>query len=91
MPNGKDFDHYCIQAKRIEAMDKKLDTLTGHFRVDGIVGKMSGSIEKMALFVEERQDGKKKENGTLPVKWLIFAVIGLIVILAGLLGIKLPF
>ena len=90
MPERGAYDHYCIQAKRIEAMDKKLDTITGHFRVDGIVGKMSGSIEKMASFVEEREEDRK-EKGDLPVKWLIWIVVGLVIILAGILKIDLPF
>ena len=95
MANGeprKDMDHYCIQAKRIEAMDKKLDALTGHFQVDGIIGEMSGSIKKMVAVAEViSEKAKHKEDGALPIKWLIWAILGLIAILATLFGIKMPF
>ena len=94
MPDrNSNYEHYCIQAKRIESMDKKLDTITGHFRIDGIVGKMSGSIEKLTTLAENSLKPKEEEEPeeeVLPVKWLIWAIIGLIAILAGLLGIKLP-
>jgi hypothetical protein len=98
MANGeprKDMDHYCIQAKRIEAMDKKLDALTGHFHIGGVIWEMSGSIKKMASVVESaaKENGKKNSNndGTLPVKYLIWIVLGLTAILAALVGVKVPF
>ena len=99
MANGdadKKWEHYCIQSKRIENMDRKIDTISRHFQVDGIIGEMSGSIKKIVAVAEEAEKrnneaSNKKENGTLPIKWLIFAVLGLVAILATLLGIKMPF
>jgi hypothetical protein len=94
MPNGEEWKHYCIQAKRIENMDKKIDTITGHFRVDGIVGKMSGNIEKLTALAESTlapKDDDEEEDEKVPVKYLVWAIIGLVVILATILGVKLPF
>ena len=99
MANGeprKDMDHYCIQAKRIETMDRKLDTISRHFQVDGIIGEMSGSIKKIVAVAEEagKRSSKameKKDDAALPTKWLILTVLGLVAILATLLGIKMPF
>lgn len=93
---NEDWDHYCIQAKRIESMDKKLDSLTGHFHIGGVIWEMSGSVKKMAAVVEavaeeKKAKGNKTEDGALPVKWLVWVVLGLVAILAALLGIKVPF
>ena len=83
MPTVDD-DHYCIQAERIAKMDEKLDDLTGHFHIGGVIWEMSGNIKKLT-------NGKKEENRELPTKWLIWAVLGLVAILATLFGIKMPF
>jgi len=92
MPLNEKDDHYCIQADKIVNMDKKLDALTGHFHVGGIIWNMSGDIKKMAAVADAIDNSrKKKENGELPTKWLIWAVLGLVAILATLFGIKMPF
>jgi hypothetical protein len=93
MPD-RDYDHFCRQAQRIENMDKKIDTITGHFRVDGIVGKMSGNIEKITILAENnlalQEEEEESEEDKIPVKYLVLAILGLIAILATILGVKLP-
>ena len=70
-------------------MDKKLDELTGHFQVGGIVGKMSGQVEKLTIMAENGSIGKSvfsMEN----VKWLALSIFALAMIIAALLKIDIP-
>jgi hypothetical protein len=82
-------NHYCIQADRIEKMDKKVDDIHSEFQVNGIIGIMSGQIKKLTTMAE---NGKiKSDNSSISPKILYFVIAGLVVILAAVLGVKLPF
>ena len=82
-----DPEHYCIQAKRIEKMDAKLDDIHDQFQVDGAIGAMSGQLTRLMALAENGH--RKKENGTVSkMAWWIIAA--LVAILATVLGINLP-
>ena len=79
-------EHYCIQKERIEKMDTKLDEINDHFQVDGIVGKMSGQLSSLTTLVKNG----KKESGTIPPKLAVWVVLGLVLIIAALVGVQIP-
>ena len=83
-----DPEHYCIQAKRIEKMDQKLDDIHHHFQVDGTIGVMSGQIKRLTTLAENGH--KKKENGHIPLKTALWIIAGLVAIVAAVLGVNLP-
>jgi hypothetical protein len=81
-------DHYCIQAKRIEKMDRKLDDIHEQFQVDGAIGVMSGQLTRLTTLAE---NGTKKKNNSHPPEKIIYWVIaGLVAIIAALVGVNLP-
>ena len=82
-----DPEHYCIQAKRIENMDKKLNDIHDQFQVDGTIGTMSGQLTRLITLAE---NGKKNENGGIPHKIVYLIIAGLVAILAALVGVNLP-
>ena len=83
-----DPDHYCIQAKRIEKMDRILDDIHQQFQVDGAIGVMSGQLTRLTTLAE---NGKKKnENGSIPPKLVFWIIAGLVAVLAALVGINIP-
>jgi hypothetical protein len=70
-------------------MDKKVDDIHSEFQVNGIIGIMSGQIKKLTTMAE---NGKiKSDNSSIPPKILYFIIAGLVVILAAVLGVKIPF
>ena len=83
-----DPEHYCIQAKRIEGMDKKLNDIHDQFQVDGTIGTMSGQLTRLITLAEN--GGKKKENGSIPHRLIYWIIAGLVAILAALVGINVP-
>ena len=84
-----DPEHYCIQAKRIEKMDRKLDDIHEQFQVDGAIGVMSGQLTRLTTLAENGT--KKKEEPPPPVEKIIYWVIaGLVAIIAALVGVNLP-
>ena len=81
-------EHYCIQAKRIEKMDKKLDDIHDQFQVTGTIGIMSGQLQRLTTRAENGT--KKKENGKIPANVVYWIIAGLVAILAAVLGVSLP-
>jgi hypothetical protein len=83
-----DAEHYCIQAKRIEKMDRKIDDIHEQFQVDGTIGTMSGQLTRLITLAEN--GSKKKEEHTLPDKVIYWVIAGLVAIIAALVGVNLP-
>jgi hypothetical protein len=85
-------EHYCIQAARIEKMDRKLDDIHDQFQVDGTVGVMARQVEKLTTMVEERHPPKNNGgiNGSVPTKLVLWIVGSLVAVVLFLLGIDLP-
>ncbi len=83
-----DAEHYCIQAKRIEKMDKKLDDIHDQFQVDGTIGTMSGQLTRLITLAEN--GSKKTENGGIPNKLVFWIIAGLVAVLATLVGVNIP-
>jgi hypothetical protein len=81
-------DHYCIQAKRIEKMDRKLDDIHEQFQVDGAIGVMSGQLTRLTTLAENGT--KKKDNLQLPGKIIYWIIAGLVAIIAALVGANPP-
>ena len=87
--NLDDPDHYCIQAKRIEKMDKKLDDIHSQFQVDGTIGVMSGQIRRLTTLAENGHKKKENGNGTRDkITLLVIAILAAII--AGLVGVNIP-
>jgi hypothetical protein len=84
-----DQEHYCIQAKRIEKMDKKLDDIHDQFQVDGAIGVMSGQLTRLTTLVENGSK-KKSENGGIPNKLVFWIIAGFVAIIATLVGVNIP-
>jgi len=83
-----DAEHYCIQAKRIEKMDRKLDDIHEQFQVDGAIGVMSGQLTRLTTLAENGT--KKKEEHPPPDKIIYWVIAGLVAIIAALVGVNLP-
>ena len=81
--------NYCIQESRIESMDEKIDGISKHFQVDGIVGQMSGEVGRIATLIEN--GNSKKSEGPIPTKIVWWVILGLVAIIAVLLGVEVPF
>ena len=86
-------DHYCIQAQRIVRIEDKLDNIDAKIdrlsSVDGTVGKMSGQLERLTALIESGNTGRKQLGADI-WKWFGLSVLVLAVIIATLLGIKIP-
>ena len=80
-----DAEHYCIQADRIEKMDKHLDDIHDEFQVTGTIGVMSGQLSRLATLAE---NGTKKKE--IPEKVIYLIIAGLVAIIAALVGVNLP-
>ena len=83
-----DAEHYCIQAKRIEKMDRILDDIHQQFQVDGAIGVMSGQLTRLTTLAEN--GSKKKEPAGSPDKVIYWVIAGLVAIIAALVGVNLP-
>ena len=83
-----DPEHYCIQAKRIENMDKKLNDIHDQFQVDGTIGTMSGQLTRLITLAEN--GNKKKENGAIPHSIVYWIIAGLVAIIAAVVGVSIP-
>jgi hypothetical protein len=83
-----DPEHYCIQANRIEKMDRKLDDIHEQFQVDGAIGKMSGQLTRLTTLAENGT--KKKDEPQPPDKIIYWVIAGLVAIIAALVGVNLP-
>jgi len=85
--------HYCIQAQRIVRIEDKLDKIDEKIdrlsSVDGTVGKMSGQLERLTALIENGGTGRKQQGADI-WKWFGLSVLVLAVIIATLLGIKIP-
>jgi hypothetical protein len=81
-------DHYCIQAKRIEKMDRILDDIHQQFQVDGAIGVMSGQLTRLTTLAEN--GSKKKEAGSIPHAIVYWIIAGLVAIIAAVVGVSLP-
>ena len=82
-----DPNHYCIQAARIEKMDKKVDEIHDQFQVNGTIGIMSGQINRLTTLAE---NGKKKNGGITKDKIALWVIAILAGIIAGLVGVNIP-
>jgi len=82
-----DAEHYCIQAKRIEKMDRKLDDIHEQFQVDGAIGVMSGQLTRLTTLAE---NGSKEKEHVSPDKVIYWVIAGLVAIIAALVGVNLP-
>ena len=80
-----DSEHYCIQSKRIEKMDSQLGDIHEQFQVDGTIGVMSGQLARITAIAE---NGKPK--GGAPEKAIYFIIVGLVAIIAALVGANVP-
>jgi hypothetical protein len=83
-----DSEHYCIQAKRIEKMDRILDDIHQQFQVDGAIGVMSGQLTRLMTLAEN--GSKKKESGSIPHAIVYWIIAGLVAIIAAVVGVSLP-
>ena len=83
-----DPEHYCIQANRIEKMDKKLNDIHDQFQVDGAIGEMSGQLTRLITLAEN--GSKKGGNGGIPNKLVFWIIAGFVAIIAALVGANLP-
>jgi len=84
-----DAEHYCIQAKRIENMDKKLNDIHDQFQVDGTIGTMSGQLTRL-ITLAENGTKRKDEAGSVPHKIVYWIIAGLVAILATVVGVNIP-
>jgi len=88
--------HYCIQDQRIMRIEDKIDKIGDKLdiisSVDGTVGKMSQQMAHMMTLLEKTNNVVTKPLVTVDAwKWLALATLALAVIIASLLGVKLPF
>jgi len=83
-----DPDHYCIQSKRIEKMDSKIDDIHEQFQVDGSIGVMSGQLTRLTTLAEN--GSAKKKASAVPERLIYWIISGLVAVIAALVGIKLP-
>jgi len=66
----------------------------GQVEVRGDIKEIRSDIAKINITTAQIKtllNGRKKEEGIIPVKWLTWTIVGLVLILATVLGINLPF
>jgi hypothetical protein len=74
---------------KIDKIGDKLDVI---YSVDGTVGKMAQQMERVMAMLEQTKDKVSRPLVTPDAwKWFGLTLLALAVIIASLLGVKLPF